>query len=356
MDIKQTLADFKAKIDPEISRFLDQAIKDASKKDKIMTQALKFAKRNILASGKRLRPAIMYYGYLASGGKEKKKILEACVSIELIHAFLLIHDDVMDRDKKRHGQDTINEIYRKIGKMIFPQKINATHFGNSIAIIIGDMLAALGNQILFSSPFDADLIIRALQKLQDIIQITGIGQSKDVFMGYARIAKEKDVLEMYKYKTAKYTLEGPLHLGGILAGASNKTLDGFSYLAIPLGIAFQIQDDILGVFGTEKKTGKAVGADIREGKQTILVVKAIQEADKKQKEILKNILGKEDLNQKEIQIFQDIIIKSGSLDYAKNMAFNLIRKGKDEIVKLGIEKEAKDFFLGLADYMMSREI
>ncbi len=356
MDIKKTLAEFRSLIDPEISCFLDKAIEDTLDKDRIVAEAIAKVKKNILANGKRLRPAIMYYSYLAVGGKEKKKILETCVSIELIHAFLLIHDDIMDRDAKRHGLDTINESYRKIGKRLFSRKIDPVHFGNSIAIIIGDMLAALGNQVLFNSAFKPDLIIKALCKLQDIIALTVVGQSKDVFMGYSQKAREKEVLEMYKYKTAKYTIEGPAHLGGILGGATQEALDGFSRLAIPLGIAFQIQDDILGIFGTEKKIGKAVGADIREGKQTLLVVRAFEKGNRKQRKILRNVLGKTDLNNKDIKDFQDIITETGSLDYAKKMASNLIRQGKDEIEKLGIKKEAKDFFLGLADFMMSREV
>src|SRR4030042_6057598 len=111
-------------------------------------------------------------------------------------------------------------------------------------------------------------------------------------MEYKKKTTEKEVLKMYEYKTAKYTIEGPLHLGAILAGADDKLLKTFSAYAIPVGIAFQIQDDILGLFGDEKKLGKPVGSDIRQGKFTILAAKAVEKASGKQKKIIKNILGK----------------------------------------------------------------
>ncbi len=354
MDIKNNLAEFKKEVDKEIKLFLDAKIKEYSPKDKLIGEALEKVKKNIMSGGKRLRPAVMYYGYIGSGGDDKRKMLKTCISVEIIHAFLLVHDDIMDRDIMRHGEDTINYSYEKMGKRFFPKE-DSLHFGNSMALIIGDMIAAFGNQVLFNSNFEPDLVIKALSKLQDIVAFTIVGQAKDFYMGYRKKATMKEVLEIYEYKTARYTFEGPLHLGGILGGASKDILDGFSNFSIPLGMAFQIQDDILGIFGTEKKIGKLVGSDIREGKQTVLLLKAIEKGSLSDRKKIQALIANKNLTSRDIKNFQEIVIRTGSLDFAKNLMQELIQKSQKEINKLKIKNESKEFFLGLAEYISTRE-
>lgn len=355
MDFKETLRDFKKKVDKEIAEYLNKAIKEAKGRDMVIADALRYVREFTLAGGKRIRPALMYYGYVGAGGKEKEKMLKTAVSIELIHMFLLIHDDIIDRDIERHGKDTVNRNYEKIGKRIFPGK-DPKHFGISMALVVGDMVAALGNQVIFNSGFDEKLVMEALSKLQSIISYTVVGQVKDFYIEYRGKASEKEILEMYEYKTAKYTIEGPLHLGSILGRIDEKQLLGISNYAIPIGIAFQIQDDILGIFGEEEKIGKEVGSDIEEGKITILVAKVWEKADKKQRKIFDGILGKKDLTKREIETFRKILKDTGSLDYARKLADGYIKKGKEELEKIKMEKEMKDFLSGMADYMTSREV
>jgi len=355
MNALEGLAGFKKQVDQELEIYLDKTIEKAEEHDAIVADALRYVKKVVLAGGKRIRPAFMYYGYLAAGGKEREKIIRASISIELVHVFLLIHDDIMDRDNTRHGIDTVHYKYEKLGKTFFKEG-DFQHFGRSMAIIIGDMVGAFGNQIIYDSKFDSDLIMQALSRLQSIIAMTVIGQSQDIFIEYKKEATEKEILSMYENKTAKYTIEGPLHLGATLNGATDEELKMLSSYAIPIGIAFQIQDDILGIFGSEKKLGKQVGSDIEEGKQTILVAKAREFGNKSQKEILNNILGKKNLAIKDIEAFQQMIIASGSLEYANKMARELILQGKAALDNMKIEPEAKDFLEGIAQYMIEREL
>jgi len=355
MNFKETLQDFKKKIDREIAICLDKTIEEAKSRDVVITDAIKYVKDLTLAGGKRIRPALMYYGYIGAGGKEKEDMVKTAVSIELIHMFLLIHDDIIDRDATRHGRDSVNRKYEKLGARFFPNK-DPKHFGNSMAIVIGDMVAALGNQIIFNSGFDEKLVMKALSGLQSIISYTVIGQVKDLYIEYKNRASEKDVLDMYEYKTAKYTIEGPLHLGAIIGGAKENILKKMSEYSIPVGIAFQIQDDILGIFGDEKKLGKEIGSDIEEGKITVLVVKAREKANKEQKKLLDEVLGKKNLTLREVESFRKVIIDTGSLDYAKNLAFEYVKKGKKALGKIEMKKEAKDFLLGIADHTIRREM
>ncbi len=357
MHIEAELKAFKARLDPRIEAYFDVAIKESAKEDDLVTEALGHVKELALSGGKRLRAAFMYYGYLAAGGREEEKMLETAVSIELIHLFLLIHDDIIDRDGMRHGVATLHERYADIGRRFFPQA-DARHFGNSIAIIMGDMVSAFGNDVIFRSDFPKERVFAALSKLQNIISFTVIGQARDVYMEYKGEASEEEILRMYRNKTAKYTVEGPLHLGGILAGADQSVLDGFSAYAIPLGIAFQIQDDILGVFATEKRLGKPVGSDIVEGKITLLVSRALRDSSRKQGKRLKELLGLgERLTEKDVEEFQGIIRETGALAGAKALADGYIQEGRTALegLKEKIEPRAYDFLVSVADYMANRD-
>lgn len=357
MDVVKKLEELKKKINPEIERYFERVIKETGKVDKNITEALKYVRKIIMSGGKRVRPIFMYYGYLAAGGREFEKIIKTSASVELIHAFLLIHDDIIDQDEKRHGITTIHEHYKKIGKKFLKNR-DPRHFGNSMAIIIGDMVGALGNQIIFESQFKQERVIQALHRLQGIVSFTVIGQTEDIYIENKGKATEKEILQMYENKTAKYTIEGPLHLGAILAGADEIFLKFLSEYSIPIGIAFQIQDDILGVFGNEKKLGKSVGSDIRQGKQTILVAKAYENANREQKKILDSTLGKKDLTAEGLESFRKVIVETGSLDYAKRLSAKLVEKGKSVLVDsssgVKMKKEAKEFLLGIGDYIISR--
>lgn len=356
MNIKEELKLFQDKVNPELKLFFDKNIEDSKKNNFITTEALKQVKKITLSGGKRLRPALMYWSYLGVGGQNEREIIKTSISIELIHIFLLIHDDIIDNDSKRHGVETIHSKYNKIGKVITKGKRDSVHFGNSMGIVVGDIIGALGNQVLFQSKFDAELVIKALSQLQGIVARVAVGEAQDVFIEHKRTADEEEVLDMYKNKTAKYTVEGPLHLGAILGGASDELLNKISEFAVPVGIAFQIQDDILGIFGDEEKIGKPVGSDIREGKQTILVVRALKNADKKQKEILIKLLGKKDISKDEVEEFRGIIRETGALDYANDLAKKLIEEGKGALNKIGFNEGAEKTLLALADFMAKREI
>lgn len=351
----EALADFKKKIDPEIEKYFERVIGEALKRDRDIADALRHSKKIIMSGGKRARAAFMYYGYLAAGGKELKKILKASVSIELIHLFLLIHDDIIDRDGKRHGMVTLHKYYEKIGSKFLKSK-DPHHFGISMAIIIGDTINAMGNQIIFESEFNSKLILRALSMLQGIISMTVIGESQDIHIENRGKASVGEILKMYENKTAKYTFEGPLHLGAILGGADGEFLRRLSGYAVPAGIAFQIQDDILGVFGNEKKIGKPVGSDIRQGKYTILVAKAFEKADSRQRKILSDALGNKYLTPRDINNFRSAITDTGALDYAKNLAMDLVVEAKKELEKIKMNSEAKKFLGDMADYMIQREL
>lgn len=357
MSIQTELSEFKKRIDGEMGVYFDEMIAEAKKEDAFSAQLLVRVKKFVLAGGKRLRGALLYYGYLMAGGTDTKAILRACMGIELVHSFFLVHDDIMDRDEIRHGVDTMHRDFEKIGKRFFPKK-DSNHFGTSMAITAGDLLGSMGSQCIFSSKFPADRIVLALNSLQGSISRTVLGQAMDIHMEYRGQAQEKQILAMYTNKTARYTFESPLHLGGILGGAKEGLLKNFSAYALPLGIAFQLQDDILGVFGESRKTGKSVGADIVEGKMTLLMVRALEMADRSEKKILEKCVSHpESVSQKEVALVQEIFRRSGALAYTQELAGAHLAEGVRIAKKLpDTNAEAKEFLLGLAEYLREREV
>jgi geranylgeranyl diphosphate synthase type I len=354
MDIKKFFEGFKKQIDNELNAYLDDKIREAEREDLFVANLAKQTKKIILSGGKRLRPAFMYWGYIAGGGKDRKKILKTSISIELVHNFLLMHDDIIDHGKKRHGVETINSKYTKIGRIFFGSE-NAQHFGNSMALIFGDMVSAMSNQVVFTSDFPPQLIVKALNQIQAIVAQTVVGEIQDVYMDSSGKTSEEAILKMYRNKTACYTIEGPLNLGAILAGAEGKIIKDLSAYALPLGVAFQIQDDILGIFGLEKKLGKEVGLDIQEGKKTLLLVKAQELGNREQRAFLKGVLGKKNISFSEIRKFQEIMIKSGALQYVQELASDLVAEAKRSLTEADINSEAKDFLLSVADHMVARK-
>lgn len=357
MDVQVLLRDFKARFDPKISAYFDTVEANAKEEDALITEALRHVRNLTLAGGKRLRPACMFYGYLAGGGTDEEAILETAVSIELLHTFLLVHDDIIDRDDFRHGEPTLHRRYAEFGRKYFPER-DVEHFGNSIALIVGDLLSAMSNDIIFRAPFPQARIFEALSRLQSVVSYTVIGQAQDIYMEYKREATEAEILKMYTNKTARYTMERPIQMGLLLAGDSDILVDRFSGYALPLGIAFQIQDDILGIFGSEAKLGKPVGSDIQEGKLTLLVAYALERGTREQQEEVRRILSVGNtLTADDVERFKGLLIETKSLERAQEAARAYIREGKQVLgaVREMVPQRSFDFFEAIADYMAERE-
>jgi geranylgeranyl diphosphate synthase type I len=355
----EMLKKYKKRLDPFLKAYFSTKMRQAKKIDPLLVEMVEIIKRFVLSGGKRVRPALVYYGYLAAGGKEEEKAVKASMAIELAHAFLLIHDDIIDRDDTRHGIETVHETYRAWGKKLRLSESEAVHFGNSMAITTGDYAHAMANELLYDIDFGPEIILAALKKIQTIVSRTIPGEMLDILMGAQGSATEKEITRMHEGKTARYTFEGPLHLGAVLAGQKEnvRLLEAFSAYSLPVGKAFQIRDDILGVFGNEKKLGKSVGADIIEGKQTFLVLKALQKGNKKQRSEIKRLLGKKDLQEKEAEIFRQIIKETGSLEYSQKLAEKLVAQSLVVLEKTEFRDiEAKKFLEGIAEYIIKREV
>lgn len=361
-EAKATLEKFVLKIEKELERYFNNEIAHAfgvSRKEReLSVHILKHIKEHNLRPAKRLRGSFVYYGYKLLGGKKEKDILKAAMSIELIHTALLIHDDLMDQDDTRRGKPTTHEFY----KTFHTNKgfrFSPSHYGESMAVNSGDTALCIGYEILGKSNFDAGKKVSALNRLFRGITNTALGQSFDITLEGRGSALEKDITDLHLAKTAIYTYENPLHMGVLLAGAKQTDLELISKYAIPGGVAFQLQDDILGLYGDPVKTGKPAHSDLRQGKMTLLIIKALEFGNKNQQRRLKEIWGKRDLTENEANEARKIVRDTGSLEYSHKVSVKWAKKAQKAIPKMkriGWNKEAINYLDGIAQYMIERDV
>ncbi len=349
--MKGFFAEWVPKIDEELYSILEEKV--AAQEDPFNKRVVEDIYRFAKAGGKRVRPTLVVAGYLGAGGEEVNKAMKASIAYELLHVYLLIQDDVMDRDELRRGQPTV-------WKSFMDHYVNGPvgrHEAEALAMIAGDLAETYATEALIRAGFDAETTVWAVKEIHEITERTGYGQTLDVSLEMLPIedVREEDVLRVHELKTAKYTVEGPLHLGAKLARASEEIFTAYSAYAIPVGIAFQLQDDIIGVFGDEKKTGKPVGSDIREGKRTLLIVKAYENATEAQRKIIRAVLGRESATPEEIDMVKEIIVETGSLDYSREMMERLVQEGVDAIQKSRVRDDIKEFLTEMAEYFIKRE-
>lgn len=305
----------------------------------------------ILRGGKRIRPFLVYCGYKCIGGKNKGEILNASLCLELLQSFLLIHDDIVDKSEVRRGGLTVHKkIEKKYIEILGRNK--AKEFGTFLAIWIGNLCYIDSFQILSNSKFPQKNIIIAIQELSKILELAIHGQIMDIFAGTKVVTiTEKDINIIQELKTGKYTIEAPLLIGAVLGGGSSKDIDMLKKYARPLGRAFQIKDDINGLFGNPQKTGKPNDSDLKMGKMTLLIVKALKSANRYQKKVILNCLGNKNIKLKDVENIKNIIIQTGAFKYSEHKIKKLIKKAKNIIQKSKFNKKGENLLLKMANFI-----
>ena len=272
----------------------------------------------MMSGGKRLRPAFAYWGYRAAGGTDNTEILQASTALEFLQACALIHDDLMDDSDTRRGNPSIHKKFESLHTQNNWQA-SAIQFGAGGAILLGDLCLSWADEMLMNSGFKNQELKNAKQ-LYDLMRTELLaGQYLDLLEQAKSDADLNNILQVITYKSAKYTIERPLHMGALLAGADEKVVQVLTDYGIPLGIAFQLRDDLLGVFGDEKITGKPAGDDLREGKHTVLISLALQKLDSNKALVLKSKLGNKDLSSDDIASLQALLIESGAVDEVEKL-------------------------------------
>jgi len=256
----------------------------------------------LLAGGKRLRPAFCYWGWRGAGGPDCPEIINAAAALELLHAGALIHDDLMDASDTRRGQPSLHRQF-EARHTDRGWHGSAEAFGMGVAILFGDLLICWTDEMFHGSGLPGGALRRGRPVLDRMRTEVFAGQYLDLLGQAAGDETVAGALRVVEFKTAKYTIERPLHLGAALVGAGpDPAGDGgtagegslaaaYTAYGLPLGIAFQLRDDILGVFGDPAQTGKPAGDDVREGKRTVLLAIARSRATAGQAKVIDRYLG-----------------------------------------------------------------
>lgn len=272
----------------------------------------------LLDRGKRLRPAFCYWGWRGGGGPDSEEIVTAAAALEFVHACALIHDDVMDGSDTRRGQPAVHRRFASLHRVSGWSGDPGT-FGSSAAILLGNLCLIWADSLLATSGLPGAALERATPVYDEMRVEVMVGQYLDLLEQALGGGSVERALRVARYKSAKYTIERPLHMGGLLAGASPAALATYTAYGLPLGEAFQLRDDVLGVFGDPEVTGKPAGDDLREGKRTVLVAAALDRASPRQAAVVRRHLGDPHLDAEGVAALRAVMEETGAVGYVESL-------------------------------------
>jgi geranylgeranyl diphosphate synthase type I len=331
MDVLKYLEESARLVEREINRWIPPNFKP---------EILAKATRHLIdAGGKRLRPCIALTACEAVGGRPEDAI-ETAAALELLHNFTLIHDDIMDRDEFRRNVKTVHVVW-----------------GEPVAIIAGDALFAKVFEAVAANARRLKLESERAVELFDAISKASFeicqGQAFDMVFEGSRSVSEEEYMGMVSRKTGALT-EASAKVGALLGRGKPEQVEALAGYGRLIGIAFQMQDDVLGVVGNQKKFGKPIGSDIREGKRTLVIIKALSKAPKEDRDTILRALGKCDASKQDIEAAIEALKRSGAVDYVAKLARKFVSDAKSKLTILPKSK-AKEILSALADFVAERE-
>jgi geranylgeranyl diphosphate synthase type I len=344
-----SLKQLAARVDVRLNEFLAAERDRWTSFDNELAHPIEEIRRLVLSGGKRLRPAFCHWGYVGAGGGDNDPLnIDAGAAFELMHAFALFHDDVMDDADSRRGQPTTHTVaaaeHAQNG-----WAGESRRFGEGVAILVGDLAFVYADQLLEGATLEASRIWNELR-----VELN-IGQYLDILGGVSRTRDVAKSERICRYKSGKYTIERPLHLGAVLAAPerADELLPHLSNYGLPLGDAFQMRDDVMGAFGDEAVTGKPVGGDLLEGKPTPLLARATRRANDAQRRVLE-LVGDPDLDANAVAKIQQVIIDTGGLDELEAHISALTEAAVTSLDTAPITQVAKTELSELAEFVSQR--
>jgi geranylgeranyl diphosphate synthase type I len=274
----------------------------------------------VCGGGKRLRPTFAWWGWRGAGGAadsaEADAVLRAISALELVQACALMHDDLIDESAVRRGAPTVHIAFADRHRA---QRLHGKpdQFGLAAAVLLGDLALAWADDLFGAAGLPAEALARALPAWQAMRSEMLVGQYIDVLTQVRGDESPEAALRVSRFKTAAYTVERPLHIGAALAGADAGLITAYRTYGANVGIAFQLRDDLLGVFGDPLVTGKPAGDDLRDGKRTMLMALGIQHAVRHGRpadaELLRSCLGRADLSLADLDAVRALLIDVGAV-------------------------------------------
>jgi geranylgeranyl diphosphate synthase type I len=342
-----SLLEIAMRVEARLGTFLDGETHRWVAVDPGLVEPMDALRRLLLSGGKRLRPAFCHWAYLGAGGDDEARSTEVGAALELLHGFALIHDDVMDGSDRRRGRPTIHRSFaERHGEGDW--RGEDRRFGEGVAILVGDLALVYADRLLGEVP-------RAARAVWDELRTElNIGQYLDV-LGTAR--RDTDLAAARRiatYKSGKYTVERPLHLGAALAGRLDELEAPLSAYGLPLGEAFQLRDDLLGAFGNAEAIGKPVGDDLREGKPTPLLAIASARADAADRAVLDRV-GDRLLDEDDVTAISEVLVRTGAVEETERRIDALTDDARTAAKALPVPDHVQDALADLATYAAQRD-
>jgi geranylgeranyl diphosphate synthase type I len=346
-------SEFRARVDAALRDFVDDALGELATIGGDLVPVAGAAREFVLGGGKRLRPAFCFWAARAVGMPDSEALVAAASSLELLQACALVHDDVIDRSATRRGQPAVHERFaahhRGEG-----WSGGAEDFGAATAILLGDLFLVWSDAMLATSGVDAAALSRARPVIDSMRVEVMAGQYLDIVEQARGGGSVERALRVARFKAAKYTVERPSHLGVALGGGDQAAYECFTAYGVPLGEAFQLRDDLLGVFGDPATTGKPAGDDLREGKRTVLVALAMQAASPADRDELTRHIGDATLDDAGVEQLRRIISASGAAAQVEGLIAERVRAAQAALDAADLASEATDALRSLVDAATQR--
>ena len=335
------------RVEDRIRAVLDEELERWSNIDSELAEPFEALRELVLAGGKRLRPAFCHWAFVGAGGDPADpRVVDAGAALELLHTFALIHDDIMDGSDTRRAMDTIHVRF-EARHAHDGWRGEGRRFGEGVAILAGDLAFVYADRMLAGAPR------AALDVFTELRIEVNVGQYLDL-VGTARGRVAEDAARrICRFKSGKYTIERPLHLGAALAGRMPELARLLSTYGLPLGEAFQLRDDLLGVFGDSTVTGKPVGEDLREGKPTVLFALAAEAVQGSGTAL--DRYGADDLTDDEIVALQAILVDSGAVERLEARIDALVENAVHALDEAALLPEARSALDELAFFVAGRD-
>jgi geranylgeranyl diphosphate synthase type I len=341
-------AGLRPRVDKALSAFLAARRSQLLTIDPALAELCDAAEAFVLRGGKRLRPAFAYWGFRGAGGLDSDEVAGAVAALELVQASALIHDDLMDRSDTRRGEPAVHRRF-ETRHTAAGWRGGSAAFGDSAAVLLGDLILVWSDEMLQTSGVELADLARARAVFDEMRTEVTVGQYLDVLTQATGDTSVERAGKVARYKSAKYTVERPLLMGAALAGATPSVVAAFSAFGLPLGEAFQMRDDVLGVFGDPAQTGKPAGDDLREGKRTYLVAAAFAALGEDGRAELDAGLGDQSLDDAGVERLRSLISASGALARTEERITTLLAESLSALEAAPIEEEAREVLHELAD-------
>ena len=353
-------ARFRADVESALQEFVTARIRGLGDLGPDAERLLEHARTSI-SGGKRLRASFCWWGHQAvepvpdgpdGGGRDA--LLRACASLELLHASALVHDDLMDASDVRRGRPSTHRAFEQLHREQ-GWTAGSEQYGASAAILLGDLLLSWSDEMLRTCGLPAERVLAALGYFDLTRTEVVAGQFLDVSVQARGTADVDTAMTVLRYKSAKYSIERPLHIGAALGGATPEVVEQLSRFGLPLGEAFQLRDDLLGVFGDPEVTGKPAGDDLVEGKRTVLVALALDALPPAQARVLDSSLGRP-LDADRVAQLRDLVDSSGAREQVEAVIAHLTDTALTALGRASIHDDARQALTALADQATRRTV